>query len=286
MPKILITGSTGFIGKPLVEKLLASGTEVFPVSSRDGDIADPATWHSFLPADLVIHLAARTFVPDSWVSPTDFLNTNCFGTACALDYCRKHKSKLIFISSYLYGNPESLPISEDAKLSPNNPYTFSKIMAEETCRFYAENYGIKVVVLRPFNVYGPNQNEDFLIPSITRQIMTGTTVHVKDLHPKRDYVYVQDIVDAIIKSIPLDERFSIINIGTGKSYSVKDVIDIIQSALQTNTKVQSSNERRLGEVMDTQADITKAQKILGWSPVWTLEQGISKMIETYRNKPV
>lgn len=282
MQRILVTGATGFIGKPLVEQLQAGGAEVFPVSSRNGDIADPETWNSFQSANFVIHLAARTFVPDSWIAPNSFLKTNCFGTTCALDYCRKHKSKLIFISSYLYGNPESLPISEDAKIYANNPYTFSKIMAEESCRFYTENYGVKVSILRPFNVYGPGQNDDFLIPSIIRQIMAGKPVHVKDLYPKRDYVYVQDIIDAIIKSISHNENFNVINIGTGKSYSVKEVIDIIQAALGTNTKILSSNERRPGEVMDTQADILNAQKILGWLPVWTLEQGIAKMIETYK----
>jgi GDP-4-dehydro-6-deoxy-D-mannose reductase len=282
MHRILVTGATGFIGKPLVEQLQARGAQVFPVSSRNGDIADPETWNSFQKANFVIHLAARTFVPDSWIDPTAFLKTNCFGTTCALDYCRKNKSKLIFISSYLYGNPESLPISEDAKIYANNPYTFSKIMAEESCRFYTENYGVKVSILRPFNVYGPGQNDDFLIPSIIRQIMAGKPVHVKDLYPKRDYVYVQDIVDAIIKSISLDENFNLVNIGTGKSYSVKEVIGIIQAALETNTEILSSNERRPGEVMDTQADISKAQKILGWSPLCTLEQGIAKMVETYK----
>lgn len=282
MLKVLVTGATGFIGKLLVDELQASTFEVFPVGSRNGDIATPATWNSFPPADLVIHLAARTFVPDSWITPTDFLKTNCFGTVCALDYCRKHKSKLIFISSYLYGNPESLPISEDAKIFANNPYTFSKIMAEEACRFYADSYGIKVVILRPFNVYGPGQNDDFLIPLIIRQILDRTPVYIKDLYPKRDYVYVQDIIDAIIKSINLDENFNIINIGTGRSYSVKDVIDIIQSALETSSEILSSDERRPGEVMDTQADISKAKKILDWSPAWTLEQGILKMVAAYK----
>jgi nucleoside-diphosphate-sugar epimerase len=281
MARILVTGATGFIGSPLVEQLRTTSMEVVPVSSCNGDIAEPATWNSFPTTDFVIHLAARTFVPDSWTYPTSFLKTNCFGTTCALEYCRKHKSKLVFISSYLYGNPDSLPISEEAKISANNPYTFSKIMAEEACRFYAESYGVKVSVLRPFNVYGPGQNADFLIPSIIRQIIAGAPVHVKDLHPKRDYVYVQDIVEAIIKSITLDEIFNVINIGTGKSYAVKEVIDVIQAVLQTNIEIYSSNERRTGEVMDTQADISKAKKLLGWSPTWTLEQGIAKMMEAY-----
>lgn len=283
MPRILVTGATGFIGKPMVQQLLDASMEVFPVGSHEGDIAESGTWNAFPAAEFVIHLAARTFVPDSWVNPDLFLKTNCFGTIRALDYCRKHKSRLIFISSYLYGNPESLPISEDAKVCANNPYTFSKIMAEESCKFYAKSYGVKVSVLRPFNVYGPGQNDSFLIPSITRQIMDGRPVHVNDLYPKRDYVYVQDIVDAIFKSISLDEKFNVINIGTGNSYSVKEVIDVIQRALQTNAVVHSSNERRPGEVMDTQADISKAKRILGWSPAWTLEKGIAKMIETYKS---
>jgi GDP-4-dehydro-6-deoxy-D-mannose reductase len=260
-------------------QLQNKGHEIFPVNSMNGDITKQETWDSFPQADIVVHLAARTFVPESWTQPLSFLSTNFNGTACALEYCKKSKAKLIFISSYLYGNPESLPISEEAKLYANNPYSLSKKMAEELCKFYSDNLGVKVIILRPFNVYGPGQGDNFLIPQIIKQIYLYNKIEVKDLMPKRDYVYVEDFVVAIERCFYLDDYFNIINIGTGKSYSVEEVISLTQKIIKSNCEVESLGVRRSGEVMDTIADISKAEKILNWKPTWNLSDGITEIVK-------
>ncbi|MCG3110375.1 MAG: NAD-dependent epimerase/dehydratase family protein [Candidatus Manganitrophus sp. SB1] len=278
MAKVLVTGASGFIGKHLVSKLLADQHDVIKVSSASGDIAEKTTWSSLQAAEVVIHLAGKTFVPDSWKDPAGFLKTNLYGTMGALDYCRQFHARLVFLSSYLYGNPEKLPIPESASLKANNPYALSKKLAEEVCEFYANHFGIKATILRPFNVYGPGQADSFLIPSIVNQVNAGDIVRIKDLEPKRDYIYIDDLVDAIIKAVNLDRAFSILNVGTGVSHSVADIIDLIQEIKGTSWVVQSACERRPEEIMDTRADITKVSEVLKWTPKWSLRSGLEKVL--------
>ena len=274
MTRIILTGASGFIGKHLAPALRKSGHEVFEASSRSGDIAERSTWIKFPKAELVINLAGKTYVPDSWSDPTSFLKCNLLGTIEALNYCKTHNARLIFLSSYLYGNPKSLPILETAALHATNPYALSKKLAEEACQFYYDSFGINVTILRPFNVYGPGQPAFFLIPSIIHQAHGETEIKVQDLEPKRDYIFISDLIDAILKATKPLKGINIFNIGSGKSYSVADVIHIIQKIKQTNLKVFSYTRRRTNEVMDTVADTTHAYKIIGWQPIIDLETGL------------
>lgn len=276
--RVIVTGATGFVGKHLIMKLRTENFEITEVNTKSGDIADEATWSNLPPVEVVIHLAALTFVPDSWNNTSGFMKTNLMGSVCALNYCKKYNVKLVFLSSYLYGNPETLPIPEWAPIQATNPYALTKKLAEEVCKFYSDNFGVKVTILRPFNVYGSGQSNHFLIPSIIEQTLAGKTIQVKALDPKRDYIYVEDLVNAILKSIQLDQRFNIFNIGTGISYSVAELINFIQRNLNTDLDVRSSGERRHGEIMDTKADITHAKAVLDWEPEFSLELGIVKLL--------
>lgn len=275
MTNVIVTGASGFIGRHLVPQLRQSGYRVIEMDSRDGDVADEATWKRLEPAAVVVHLAGKTFVPDSWSDPPQFISCNLLGTVQALDYCREHGARLVFLSSYLYGNPIELPINEGAPLVANNPYALSKKLAEEACRFYSEAFGVSVTVLRPFNVYGPGQSENFLIPWIIRQVNGSTAINVKDLEPKRDYIYVTDLVAAIVKAVATPSSLQVINIGTGVSHSVEELVRIVQEVKGTDLPVISGGERRKDEVMDTVADIREAGRLLGWAPEVSLLEGIT-----------
>lgn len=279
MTKVLVTGASGFIGKSLIAELKFRQYKTIAVSRSDGDISRKSTWTHFDRADVLIHLAASTFVPDSWETPDCFIQTNLNGTVCALDYCRQHNTKLVFLSSYLYGIPKKLPVSESAPLIASNPYALSKKLTEEVCKFYADFYGVKIIIFRPFNVYGSGQSEKFLIPFVIRQVCAGTDIFVKDIEPKRDYIYIDDLVDAIIKGVDSRLNFSIFNIGTGVSYSVTELINIIQKIKGTSLNVHADGERRTGEVMDTQSDNTKIFENLGWQPKYSLKAGLKKMLK-------
>lgn len=280
MTRIVLTGATGFIGKHLAPALRRAGHELFEANSELGDVGEESTWLRFPKAEVVIHLAGKTFVPDSWADPAAFIKCNLFGTIAALNYCKKHNAHMVFLSSYLYGNPQSLPIPETAALIATNPYALSKKLAEEACQFYSDRFGINITILRPFNVYGPGQPANFLIPSIVRQVCAGCTIEVKDLEPRRDYVFITDLVDALLKSVKPPNGIDIFNIGSGKSYSVAELIQIAQRIKNTNLEVVSSTERRREEIMDTVADISYANKKLGWQPIVSLEDGIRSVFET------
>jgi nucleoside-diphosphate-sugar epimerase len=280
MSKILVTGANGFVGSFLCKALKALHHDVIELSSSAGDIIDPNTWKNIPASEIVIHLAAKTFVPDSWKNPELFLQTNTLGTVLALEYCRKHGARMIFISSYLYGNPSNLPINELAPISIPNPYALSKKAAEDYCRFYAESYKINMVIIRPFNLYGFGQSNNFLIPEIILQVLNGKAIHIKDLEPKRDYIYIKDFIEAIIKCIDF-HRFEIFNIGSGISYSVGEIIQMIQDICETDLPVISAAEKRPAEILDTIADISKARELLHWTPVTSMKEGLSIIISQY-----
>jgi nucleoside-diphosphate-sugar epimerase len=277
MSRVLVTGPSGFIGRHLIPRFRAEGHEVFAVDRASGDVAEAATWNGFPPADVVVHLAAKSSVPASWAAPAAFLRTNLSGTVAAIEYCRTHGSHLIFPSSYMYGNAARQPIPESAPRVARNPYALSKKMAEEACEFFADRFGLNITILRLFNIYGPGQSDSFLVPTIVNQLKAGTEVHVQDLEPRRDYVYVLDVVEAMVKAAATRRGLSVFNLGSGASHSVADLIRTIQDVWGTDLPVRSDGVRRRDEIMDTVADISRAGRLLGWTPQFTLRQGIEDL---------
>ncbi|MDO8500602.1 MAG: NAD-dependent epimerase/dehydratase family protein [Gemmatimonadaceae bacterium] len=278
MTSVLVTGAAGFIGGALCRRLKRSGHEVFELTSEHGDIARRETLAGAPAARHVFHLAGRTFVPDSWLDPAGFQRTNVLGTANVLEYCRTHGARLTFVSAYLYGAPERLPVSEDVIPRPNNPYALSKYLAEQSCAFYASCYGTSVTVIRPFNIFGPGQPDIFLIPQIIRQIREKRAIRVSDLAPRRDFVYLDDFVDALVRTLNFASGYQVINIGSGRSLSVRDVIETVQDVAGTHLPIETDGETRRGEINDVYADIAKASALLEWTPKLTFRQGIERML--------
>lgn len=277
MSRVLVTGASGFIGKHLVPRLRAEGHDVVEARREAGDISDRTTWQGFPPADVVVHLGAKTFVPESWEAPALFIKTNLVGTIEAMEYCRAHGARLIFLSSYMYGDAARQPISEDNVLVAKNPYALSKKLTEEACVFFADRFDLGITVLRPFNIYGAGQSDAFLVPTIVNQLKAGIAIRVKDLEPRRDYVYIVDVVEAMMTAIGSGHGFQVFNIGSGTSHSVAELIRTIQDVWGTDLPVYSDGVRRKDEIMDTVADIERARQQLGWRPRFTLRQGIEHM---------
>ena len=281
MSNILITGSTGFIGRALSAKLNMRGHELVLMSSTDGDISHPDSLQKFANHQIshVFHLAGKTYVPDSWINPTEFFRVNLCGTTNVLEFCRASGIPMTFISAYVYGHPESLPIKESSKIRPSNPYALSKLLAEEVCEFYSRIYGLSITVIRPFNVYGFGQDQKFLIPLIIRQALTEDKIIVQDLLPKRDYVFLEDLLDALLATLnPLDGCHTY-NIGSGCSLSVREVIDAIQYVAGTKKEIISNDNVRENELMDVVADISKAYDELNWSPKFSFREGIESIFQ-------
>lgn len=278
---ILITGSRGFIGSALKIKLMDLHFDIIEVNSQNNGINNPKIFEGLLSQDIthVFHLAGKTFIPESWKMPATYYTTNVFGTQNVLEFCRKNKASLTFVSAYIYGNPETLPIREDNAIRPNNPYAQSKYLAEQLCEFYAREFDLKINVIRPFNAYGIGQDKRFLIPSIINQALHEDSIKLHDLSPKRDYVYLSDLVNALICSMLFIDNVSVYNIGSGNSISVKNIVDAVQNLLGTDKPTISEGILRKNEVYETVADITRANIELNWYPKYSFSEGLKQILE-------
>lgn len=280
--KILITGGNGFIGSALALKLKQQEHEVFIFDVDNGDISNENALTIFNNKKIehVYHLAACTFVPESWKKPHKFYNVNVLGTLHALEFSKTHKCSLTFMSSYVYGTPEYNPIDELHPVKAFNPYAHSKIIAEQLCNFYIENHGLKISIVRPFNIYGPGQAEHFLIPTILKSILYGKseTVEVLNDKPKRDYIFIDDITDAL--ALILNDSSGVYNIGSGASVSVREIINIAKKITGSKKKIVSRDILRPNEVEDMVADTKKIANKFGWAHKTSITTGLTKCINS------
>lgn len=279
--KILVTGHSGFIGKYLIKELSKTNNELFLFDISEGiDICNWEEVKDVKGIDIIIHLANLSFVPDSYLEPKKFYQVNYLGTLNMLELCRLNRAKMIYFSSYLYGTPQYQPIDENHPASAYNPYAQTKLIAESLCEGYNRDFQIPITIFRPFNIYGVGQNPNFLIPSIISQAKTGKII-IKDERPRRDFIHVTDIVNAIIKAVNKQDdtnKLCIYNLGSGKSYSVKEIIEIVSLLSDNKIEYICTNEIRPNEVLDTIADISKIKRELGWTPKISLTEGLKSML--------
>ncbi|MCK4677840.1 MAG: NAD(P)-dependent oxidoreductase [Bacteroidales bacterium] len=277
--KIVITGSSGFVGGHFVDKCFGLGYEVFPVDIKEG--FDMTNWNQVRTIDqfdLLVHLAAKLFSHDGSFNSHDLYLTNIVSTLNALELCKIRNAKMIFISSYVYGLPKNLPIREDHPASSFNPYTESKIIGERLCLKYNQYHGLPISIIRPFNLYGKGLNEELLIPTVIRGAKKGKII-VDDQRPKRDYLYISDFVDLLSGLSVYDQAgCEIFNAGSGVSYSVEKVIETVCSMYDHEIEVHSRNRQRENEIFETRADISKAMKLINWKPAVSLVEGLGLMI--------
>lgn len=274
MQRILLTGSNGFIGKN-IKALLGYQYEFIEVSRTSNyDISNVNSLLQINNIDAVIHCAAKTFVPDSFTNPYSFYDFNIKCTLNVAEFCRvKAVSKLIYLNSYPYGNPEYLPIDETHPIHLHSHYNKSKQLCEELLFYYLDNI-TDVVSLRLFNIFGQYQSDNFLIPTILNQIIHSSNVRVQNLQPKRDYLYIKDVVSLLQKVLTDNNPNGIFNVGSGKSISVGEMIELVAKVVDKKVEVVSENCIRENEVMDCVADIGKVKDTFNWVPQFSVEKGL------------
>jgi UDP-glucose 4-epimerase len=231
--------------------------------------------------DTVFHLAALIAIPFSYQAPQSFVDTNITGTMNVLEGVRRAGCRrLVHTStSEVYGTPASLPIVETHPLQGQSPYSASKIAADKLCEAYHCSFDVPVLTLRPFNTYGPRQSLRAVLPTILAQLLSGKrTLRIGNLAPRRDLTFVGDTVEGFLLA---GERSGVegetIQLGTGRAVSVKELLDLAQSALGVSVSVVEEPKRvrpERSEVMVLLSNPAKASSLLGWAPRVGLEQGL------------
>lgn len=284
LEKILVTGYSGFIGRKLIKKL-AKKYKIVGVSNVKNSIPYVIKIRkdirklspNDLPKDIsyIIHLAAISDVSYCQQNPSECFDVNVRGTQNLLEISRKIGSKFLFVStSHVYGKPSKLPINEKHQKNPTSIYAASKLAGEIISESYAKNYGMDVSILRFFSVYGPNSPPHVVISKIINQLQTSNKITLGNLYPKRDFVFVEDVVNAIELVIKKSSSYEIFNVGSGKSFSIKEISNMLQKIAGRNIAVNSTPSlKRKQEIRNVIADISKIRK-LGWKPQIPLKDGL------------
>ncbi len=312
MAHILVTGGAGFIGSSLVDRLLAMGERVSIIDSFDefyeaslkrrniesalnhascrlyeSDIRDSTALESAWRReriDVVIHLAARAGVRPSIANPALYTDVNVVGTVKLLEAARKFGcAKFIFASSSsVYGNNEKVPFHEDDLVDhPISPYAATKKAGEMLCHTYHHLYGLPLTCLRFFTVYGPRCRPDLAIAKFTRLIDEGKPIPMfGDGSMRRDFTYIEDIVDGVIRSVEKCSGFRVYNLGESRPIVLRDMISTIGDALGKEPVIDPQPEQP-GDVKVTYADVSRSKKELGYDPKTDFADGIRRYVDWY-----
>lgn len=310
--RVLVTGGAGFIGSHTLRFLGRQGHETAlldefneyydPAIKRrnasttgarifEGDIrraADIAAAFDAFRPDAVIHLAARAGVRPSLQEPQLYVDTNVTGTLNLLDAMRTRGiRRLVFgSSSSVYGCNEKVPFSESDPIARTiSPYAATKVAGEHLCSVYSHLYGMDIVALRFFTVYGPAQRPDLAIHKFTRQIWEGREIdQYGDGSTRRDYTYVDDIVDGVVKALthPVN-GYDVFNLGESRTVELRELIALIEKNLGKAARIRRLPDQP-GDVPITYADVTKAKSLLGYDPRTAIEEGIARFTDWFRGE--
>ena len=310
MASILVTGADGFIGSHLTEELVRQGHSVrafvyynsfnswgwldrcspevkgkFEVFS--GDIRDPhGVREAMKGCEAVIHLAALIAIPFSYHSPDTYVETNIKGTLNVLQAARELGVKRVIhtSTSEVYGTAQFVPITEDHPLQGQSPYSATKIAADQLAFSFYSSFDLPVVILRPFNTYGPRQSARAVIPTIITQIANGQKeIKLGAISPTRDFNYVKDTVDGFVATLNSKNGLGeVINLGSNFEISIKETAELIAEIMGVTISIAQDGDRLRpanSEVERLWADNSKAKEILNWKPRFAGRDGLKSGLE-------
>jgi NAD dependent epimerase/dehydratase len=316
--RVLITGADGFIGSHLAEALVRKGYDTralvlynsfgsrgwLDYSERElrdamdihaGDIRDHNAVRSAMKGcDFVLHLAALIAIPYSYLAPDAYVDTNVKGTLNILQAAREFGARLVHTStSEVYGTARVVPIAEDHPLQGQSPYAATKIAADQLALSFHRSFGLPVVVLRPFNTYGPRQSTRAIIPTVIAQLASGLrTIRLGSLHPTRDFSFVTDTVQGFIRAMHSEAAIGKeVNIGSGFEISIGDTARLIAEIMEIDASIELDRQRIRPEASEVErlfADVGRARALLGWSPEFGgidgFRRGLKNTIEWFSDK--
>jgi len=304
---VLVTGAGGFIGSHLAERLVLAGAQVRGLVHynalgswgwldespyRDqirvigGDISDrDSIRHAAHGVDIVFHLAALIAIPYSYQNPASYVRTNIEGTLNVLQVARELELERVVhtSTSEVYGTAQYVPIDENHPLQGQSPYSASKIGADKLAEAFYLSFNVPVVTVRPFNTFGPRQSARAIIPTIITQCLTNDVISLGSLTPTRDMNYVTNTVEGFLLAAARSEVIGqTINLGSGREISVGELAGLIAKLVGREVTIQTDAQRirpKGSEVERLLADNSQAERLLGWRPTVSLEEGLMKTIE-------
>ncbi|MBI1911094.1 MAG: SDR family NAD(P)-dependent oxidoreductase [Deltaproteobacteria bacterium] len=311
--KVLVTGACGFIGSHLVERLLEEGCHVkafvcynsfnswgwldsLPknaikdVEIFTGDIRDPnGVRKAVQGSEAVFHLAALIGIPYSYHSPDSYIDTNIKGTLNVLQASRDHcvSKVLVTSTSEVYGTARYVPIDETHPRQGQSPYSATKIAADFLAESFVRSFGQNIVIVRPFNTYGPRQSARAVIPAIITQLLSGKKeIRLGSLHPTRDLVYVKDTVEGFVRIAASDiNAGEEVNIATQNETSIGSLAGLIIKLINPEAKVIAEAQRLRPEKSEVErllGNSEKLRRLTGWAPRYSLDEGLLRTIEWFR----
>jgi len=310
---ILITGADGFIGSHLTQMLFEEGANIKALSQYNsfnywgwledvdcldkievlnGDIRDPHYCkHITKDIDIIFHLAALIAIPYSYVAPDSYVDTNVKGTLNICQAALENKIQRVIhtSTSEVYGSALYVPIDEKHPLQPQSPYSASKISADMIAMSFYNAFSLPLTTVRPFNTYGPRQSARAVIPTIITQIANGKKeIKLGDITPTRDFNYVEDTCRGFIELAKCDEAIGeTVNIGSNYEISIKDTLELIKKLMNSDVEFISEEQRKRPEKSEVQrlwCDNTKIEKLTGFKPSLSLEDGLKKTIEWFKKE--
>jgi len=290
-----VTGSSGFIGNYLVPQFLNQNYKVFGISKRKqksfknfisssidiSKISNSKLQNNF---SKIIHMAALSDVDYCNFNPSKCYEINVNGTQRMLETARKNDAEFIFLSSsHVYGNSKNLPLSETESNPPLSHYASSKRMSEILCETYALTYGLNIRVARIFSVYGPNSSKSNLVFNIINQVIHDSQITLGNITPKRDFIFIDDVIIGLLDVINSKKKgYDIYNLGTGKSTSIVDLINLVLNFSNKKMRIISKKDKiRKNDVLDVCADISKMNSHFNWKPQVSLKKGLEITCKYY-----
>ena len=271
-----LTGSSGFLGSSILKYLRENGENVIVLDH----LVHPNINENFVPEieslDWVLHFGATKSIESSFENPVDIYRRNIYSTMAALDIAISRSSRFLYMSSYVYGKPQYLPVDEKHPTYILNPYMGSKLLGEQICFQLHQCMNLSVLILRGFTFYGPKQKGDQLIPSIIESIRNHRPVVVKDPDPKRDYLYISDflrLIDIIVHSDY--SGFEIYNVGGGMPYKNIEVAQMANKLAGNPVPIHIEGKERRNDVAACYANIEKVKQDFQWHPKIDLPSGLS-----------
>ena len=279
--KIGITGQNGFIGGSVSRALAEAGYDVVPLDAFTRSFQNEEKDFQDCPKDLawVLHFGAKTSIPDSIESPFETYWNNVGSTITALKIADRCRSAFLFMSSYVYGQPQYVPIDEMHPVKPMNPYMGSKIIGEDICRQLCSMVNMPLVILRGFNIFGDHHISGRLIPDLLEAIRKKVPMVLNDPRPVRDYLYIKDFVSLAMKILtrhPIET--GTYNVGCGRSYSNLEVAELVYQISNGNCPLNVLSNPRAGDVLDCSVDTSLVKRTFSWKPEYSLERALRELI--------